>query len=45
MRAMTSSLIADRNENEPAALHAFDFAFHDAEFWWIDEVIRGVDRK
>src|SRR5207253_3000503 len=40
MRAVTASLIADRDHHKPPALDAFDFLFDHSQLRRIDEVVR-----
>jgi len=41
--AVAEGLFGSGQEDEPAAFHALDFAFGDAEFGRVDEIVGGVD--
>ena len=41
--AMPVSLLGNRNQYKPALLYVFDFALRNAQFRWVDEIIRRID--
>ena len=42
MRAVSMGLIGGRQQHETSAFHALDFAFRDAQFRRVDEVVGRV---
>src|ERR1700693_4926761 len=42
--AMTVSLVRAGQEYELSILHLLDFALGDGQLWWIDQIIRGINK-